>query len=200
MPYFVSKDGQTFGPHEPGEIAAFLSLGAFSAEDFCWQEGWTEWRPLSILSESKPAPPVPDKPPAGFTGRSESPPPSNGAIPSDIEIIGTLKLPDDRTVTCRVEGEIHCPSTVTIPQGLKVKAKIRAESAVIFGTVEGDLHVSGRAVLKDSSTLIGDIHASRVLIEEGAVFRGKSHVNSRKSSGKSAKGPAAKNDGAKAAE
>ena len=191
MPYFVSKDGQTFGPHELAELEAFLESGAFGTGDFCWQEGWAEWRPLSTLPLEKTVPADAEK---------DQPSISHGEIPSDIEIVGTLKLPGDRTVTCRVEGEIHSPSTVTIPQGLKVKAKIRAESAVIFGTVEGDLHVSGRAVLKDSSTLLGDIHASRVLIEEGAVFRGKSHVNSRKSAGKAAKAPAAKNEGAKAAE
>jgi cytoskeletal protein CcmA (bactofilin family) len=188
MPYFVSKDGQTFGPHEIAELEAFLESGAFRTEDFCWQEGWAEWRPLSTLPIGKPAP-------AG--AEQDRPPISQGEIPSDIEIVGTLKLPGDRTVTCRVEGEIHSPSTVTIPQGLTVKAKIRAESAVIHGTVEGDLHVSGRAVLKDSSTLIGDIHASRVLIEDGAVFRGKSHVNSHKSAGKKAKTPAAKSGGTK---
>lgn len=190
MPYFVSKDGQTFGPHEITELEAFLESGAFRPEDFCWQEGWAEWRPLSSLTIHKSVPAGADK---------DHAPISHGEIPSDIEIVGTLKLPGDRTVTCRVEGEIHSPSTVTIPRGLKIKAKIRAESAVIHGTVEGDLHVSGRAVLKDSSTLIGDIHASRVLIEEGAVFRGKSHVNSGKSAGKAAKAPAAKSDGTKAA-
>jgi cytoskeletal protein CcmA (bactofilin family) len=108
---------------------------------------------------------------------SPPPPQSNGPIPGDIEIIGTLKLPDERAVTCRVEGEIHSPSTVIIPRGVQVKACIKAESAVIFGTVEGDVQVTGRAVLKSSSTLHGDIRAARVLVDEGATFNGKSHVN-----------------------
>ena len=92
---------------------------------------------------------------------------------------GTLKLPGERTVTCFVDGEIHCPSTVTIAKDTKVKAHIRAESVVIFGEVDGEVHASGRAVIKSSGTLRGDIHAARVLIEEGAAFSGKSHVNSR---------------------
>ena len=108
---------------------------------------------------------------------SPPPPQNNGHIPSDIEIIGTLKLPDERTVTCRVEGEIVSPSTVIIPRENRVKASIKAESVIIFGTVEGDIHAVGRAVLKSSSTLHGNIHAARVLVEEGATFNGKSHVN-----------------------
>ena len=184
MSLFVSKNGQTFGPHEPEEIAAFVDAGQFSPEDYCWQEGWTEWRPISVVLPDRAAQPV---------GNSH-PPQNNGHIPADIEIIGTLKLPDERVVTCRVEGEIHSPSTVIIPAEHRVKARIKAESAIIFGTVEGDIHVTGRAVLKSSSTLHGDIRAARVLIEEGATFNGKSHVNAKAAepSGKTAGAPARK--------
>ncbi|MGA0094458.1 MAG: bactofilin family protein [Chthoniobacterales bacterium] len=110
-------------------------------------------------------------------------PQTSGQIPADIEVHGTLKLPGERTVTCFVEGEIHCPSTVTIAKDTRVKARIRAESVVIFGEVDGDVHTTGRAVIKSSGTLRGDIHASRVLIEEGAAFSGKSHVQSKNTTG-----------------
>ena len=184
MPLFVSKNGQTFGPHEPEEIATFVGAGQFLPEDYCWQEGWAEWRPISAV--------LPDG--AVQSVENSNPPRNNGHIPADIEIIGTLKLPDERVVTCRVDGEIHSPSTVIIPAENRVKARIKAESAVIFGTVEGDIHVTGRAVLKSSSTLHGDIRAARVLVEEGATFNGKSHVNAKaaESSGKTAGSPARK--------
>lgn len=179
MPFFIAKDGQTFGPHEPEEIAIFLGTGDFHPEDFCWQEGWPEWRPISSVLPSKPVPAAPSAV-AAAPPISPSPRPEQlGQIPEDIEILGTLKLPGDRTVTCRVEGEILCPSTVTIAREAKIKARIKAESVVIFGEVEGEIRVSGRAVLKGTSTLVGDIHASRVLVEEGATFSGKSHVKSR---------------------
>ncbi len=179
MPLFVTKDGQTFGPYEPEEIAIFLGTGDFQPEDYCWQEGWDTWRAISSVLPSKPLPAAPSV-------ATSTPPPSTppiprqkGQIPDDIEIIGTLKLPDDRTVTCRVEGEIICPSTVTIALEAKVKARIKARAVIIYGSVEGEIHAENRAVLKSSSTLVGDIHASRVLVEEGASFSGKSHVNSK---------------------
>ena len=172
MALFVTKNGQTFGPHEPEELATFLGRGVFQPEDFCWQEGWIEWRPLSAVLPDHPSPPAPQV-------LVSTPLQNNGHIPSDIEIIGTLRLPGERTVTCRVEGEIVCPSTVTIAKEVHVKARITAESVVVFGTVEGEIHASGRAVLKSSATLHGDIHAARVLIEEGATFNGKSHVDSK---------------------
>ena len=170
MPIFVTKNGQTFGPHEPAELDAFVAAGHFSKDDFCWQEGWTEWRAISSLEKSTAA---------VATTQAQA----NGHIPADIEIIGTLKLPGERTVTCRVEGEIVSPSTVIIPHDNHVKARIKAESVVIFGEVDGDIHATGRAVLKSSSVLRGDIHAARVLVEEGATFNGKSHVSAKKDQG-----------------
>jgi len=178
MALFVTKNGQTFGPHEPEEIGIFLGTGDFLPEDYCWQEGWREWRPISSVLPDRPAPAAPhavaDAPPVG----TPPPPQTTGQIPADIKVIGTLQLPDERTVTCHVDGEIVSPSTVIIPRENSVKARIKAESVVIFGRVEGDIHVTGRAVLKSSSTLHGDIHAARVLVEEGATFNGKSHVQS----------------------
>ncbi len=177
MPLFVTKNGQTFGPHEPDEIAVFLGTGDFQPEDYCWQEGWPEWR---LISSVLPPKPIPSAPSAVASAPPVTTPPlprQKGQIPDDIEIVGTLKLPDDRTVTCKVDGEIVCPSTVTIAKEARVKARIKAESVVIFGTVEGEIHATGRAVLKSSSTLHGDIHAARVLVEEGATFNGKSHVS-----------------------
>lgn len=177
MPLFIAKNGQTFGPHEPEEIAVFVATGDFLPEDFCWQDGWAEWRPISSVLPPKP---VPTSPNAVTSAPPVSTPPlprEKGRIPDDIEIIGTLKLPDDRTVGCKVEGEIVCPSTVTIARDARIKARIKAESVVIFGTVDGEIHASGRAVLKSSCTLNGDIHAARVLVEEGAAFNGKSHVS-----------------------
>jgi cytoskeletal protein CcmA (bactofilin family) len=167
MPLYLTKNGETFGPHEAEEIAGFLLHGNFESDDLCWQEGWTEWR--SIGNALAPEPAATPKP--------------KGEIPDDIVIIGTLKLPDERTVTCRVEGEIHSPATVIIAPGARIKARIKAASVVIFGTVEGDIHATGRAELKSSSTLHGDIHAARVLIEEGATFHGQSHVHSATAAG-----------------
>jgi cytoskeletal protein CcmA (bactofilin family) len=178
MALFVTKNGQTFGPHEPEEIAVFLGTEDFLPDDYCWQEGWNEWRPISSVFPDRTAPAEPAA--VATAPPVTSPlPQSNGHIPHDIEIIGTLKLPDERTVTCRVKGEIVSPATVIIPRENRVKARIKAESVVVFGTVEGDIHVTGRAVLKSSSTLHGDIHAARVLVEEGATFNGKSHVNAQ---------------------
>ena len=194
MPFFITKNGETYGPHEPDEIAVFLGSGEFLPEDFCWQEGWPEWRPISTILPDKPVRSVPSAIASAPPVTTPPPPLQQGHIPNDIEIIGTLKLPDERTVTCRVEGEIQSPSTVIIARETSVKARIHAESVIIFGRVEGEIYATDRAVLKSTSTLLGDIHAARVLVEDGATFNGKSHV-STKSAPKGKSAPAARKPG-----
>ena len=47
---------------------------------------------------------------------------------------------------------------------------MEASSIVVHGRVEGDLFGTKSVDLKGSAVLLGDIHASRVAIEEGALL------------------------------
>ena len=177
MPYFITKHGQTFGPHQPEEIAVFLNTGEFLAEDYCWQEGWDEWRAISTILSDRPAPTkLPDAVPLLITSPA---PPLGGHIPHDVEIVGILKMPDQGIVSGKIEGEIHCPATLIIAGEARVKALIQAQIVIIFGTVDGDIYATGRAVLKSSSILHGNIHAPRMVVEEGALFNGHSQVTGK---------------------
>ncbi|MGC1479278.1 MAG: polymer-forming cytoskeletal protein, partial [Chthoniobacterales bacterium] len=50
------------------------------------------------------------------------------------------------------------------------------------GTVLGNITVAEKAELKASSQVTGDLTASRIVIEEGAMFVGKSEVTPNKNS------------------
>lgn len=177
MPIFVSKNGQTFGPHEPGELAAFLRNGTFLPEDFCWKDGWTEWRPISTVLPGTT--PVTAPPPAARPASSPPPPPIGNRIPDDVEITGTLKFSAQQTFGGKMDGPIDSSAPLTLSKEARVKGKITAESLVVFGNVVGDLHVKGLVALKSTAELRGDIHAARIVMEEGAVFNGSSHVGSK---------------------
>ena len=45
------------GPYSFEEINTYIQQSSLSANDLCWQEGWSEWRPLSsILSKTVKVP------------------------------------------------------------------------------------------------------------------------------------------------
>jgi len=73
-----------------------------------------------------------------------------------------------------VEGTISLPENrLTVGPNAHVHADVDARDVVIFGSVEGNLHATGRVELRESAMVQGDIFASRLSIEENASIRGK---------------------------
>jgi cytoskeletal protein CcmA (bactofilin family) len=56
-----------------------------------------------------------------------------------------------------------------------MQADVEAGSIIVEGDVKGNLSASDRVELKASSRYEGDLHSSKLVVEEGAVFTG--HVS-----------------------
>ncbi|HHS49667.1 MAG TPA: polymer-forming cytoskeletal protein [candidate division Zixibacteria bacterium] len=90
-------------------------------------------------------------------------------IAGDIEVQGGLRV--DGTV----EGKIVATGPLTVGQeGSIVAPSVTASSATIGGSVEGDIEAPERIRLEPSARVIGNIITRVLIIEEGAVFAGKS--------------------------
>ena len=72
----------------------------------------------------------------------------------------------------RVEGEVSSSGTVKIGVGSKVIGNITASSAVIAGSVKGNIDVGGPVVVDTSAVVLGDIKSRSVQINNGAVIQG----------------------------
>ena len=73
----------------------------------------------------------------------------------------------------RIEGSIHLTKTLIIePSGI-VKAEISVCNAVISGVMVGNLSASDSVEITETGRMVGDIRAPRVIITEGAVFKGQ---------------------------
>ena len=106
---------------------------------------------------------------------------SNNILSADVEIKGTIKFQADLTIDGKVEGEITSPSaTLTIGHNAEVRSEIKTKSVVIEGRVNGNVTVEERCELRGNAQLYGDLKASRLVIEEGATFVGKSEVTPNK--------------------
>lgn len=101
---------------------------------------------------------------------------SSNVLNSDVEVIGKLNFVDNLLIDGIVEGEITSEGTLTIGQNARIKAEIRTHSVVIHGKVIGNISVSDRVELKSTAELVGDIHASSLAVEAGAIFIGRSTV------------------------
>jgi cytoskeletal protein CcmA (bactofilin family) len=119
-------------------------------------------------------------------------PPTEGtaaSIGKSVQIYGEVKGSEDLVVDGTVEGTITLSeSRLTIGPNAHVQANVSARDVVILGELTGDIQASGRVEMRAGSNLKGDIRASRLSIEENAIFSGKVDLTSAE---RAATGPTA---------
>lgn len=86
---------------------------------------------------------------------------------------GELKGAEDLYVDGEFEGTIELDghSLVVGPQG-RVRANIQAREIVIEGKVQGNLRARDRLQIRKTGSVTGDLVAARIVIEDGAYFKG----------------------------
>lgn len=116
---------------------------------------------------------------------------SKNVLANDVEIKGSIKFSHDLIIDGKIEGEVHSDGSLTVGENAFIKGEIKTRTVVIFGKVEGNITVQERCELKSNATLIGDITAGTLSIEEGATFMGQSQVGKRAESALKAASPKA---------
>ena len=97
-------------------------------------------------------------------------------LSSDVEIKGSIKFQKELLIDGKVEGEINSEGILTIGENASIRGEIKAKAVTVYGKVQGNITVAERCELKAKSTLQGDLKATRLTIEDGATFIGKSEV------------------------
>lgn len=97
-------------------------------------------------------------------------------IGKDATIEGKLSIKQSIRIDGRIKGEVEAADTVTIGGSGDIEGNIKAKNVVIGGKVSGSLVVTGKVTLEAAAELHGDLSASRLIIEEGAVFNGRSSM------------------------
>ena len=116
------------------------------------------------------APPPPVAPQPVVSDRYET---SSAAIGSSIKIVGDVSGDEDLTILGKIEGKILLPKhSVTIGQSGRVKADIQAKFVSVAGEVHGNLVAAEQIVIRKTATMLGNLTAPRVGLEDGCRFRG----------------------------
>jgi cytoskeletal protein CcmA (bactofilin family) len=116
-------------------------------------------------------------------GYSSAPEREAIAIGTSVMIAGEVFSKEDLTVNGEVEGSMDVEGhRLTIgPQGT-LKGHVKAREVVLLGTIHGNVEVTDRIELRDGSKMIGDVVATRLIIEDGAYFKGS--IDIRKAAAK----------------
>ncbi|MDP3386673.1 MAG: polymer-forming cytoskeletal protein [Eubacteriales bacterium] len=92
-------------------------------------------------------------------------------ISSKVMIEGNIKATGTIRLDCQTTGDIEGQGFIIGETG-SVKGDVKCDSIIIAGRVEGNVSAEDKIHIKASGTLIGDIEVGRVIIDEGAVFKG----------------------------
>ena len=131
--------------------------------------------------------------PAGSTAR----------VGASLQIKGEISGNEDLHVDGSIEGSIQLEERkLTVGPSGKVTADVVAREVVVFGSSKGNLRASDRIEIKKDGSVVGDLTTARLIIEDGAYFKGSIEID--KSSEKESRGsafakPATANAGAPAA-
>jgi cytoskeletal protein CcmA (bactofilin family) len=106
-----------------------------------------------------------------------------GHIGKSVVIRGELTGNEDLYLDGEIEGNINLRDHKLVigPNG-KIKASITARDVVVHGRVEGNVSASERVELKRACSLNGDVNTQRIVIEDGAFFKGAIDIKENRES------------------
>jgi cytoskeletal protein CcmA (bactofilin family) len=105
---------------------------------------------------------------------------SKNVLNSDVEIKGNLKFTGELTLEGKLEGEVQTDGVLNLGDTAVVNGNINAQSVVVRGKINGNIYAKEKIEIKAKAELFGDIRATKLVVEEGVTFVGKTEVNPNK--------------------
>ena len=72
-----------------------------------------------------------------------------------------------------VSGNVKTSKLLTVEEGAKILANVKAGEAVISGQVKGNSKINGRLELTASAQIEGDVACKELIVAGGALIHGK---------------------------
>ena len=112
--------------------------------------------------------------PGSYTPTGSS---SRSFLGKTLEIKGEITSDEVLTVEGKVKGNINISKTLTIGRDGFVEGEIKAKEVKIDGKAEGAIDASDRLEISANGNFSGTLKSGKLVIEEGAVFKGKVNVD-----------------------
>ena len=90
-----------------------------------------------------------------------------------VEIEGEIEGEEDLVIQGRIKGKIVSRRDLTVDSSGKVEASISTKNLAVSGMLVGNVTASERVEVRKEGTMVGDIKAPRVVIADGAKFKGR---------------------------
>lgn len=95
-----------------------------------------------------------------------------------LHVKGEITGNEDLHVDGSVEGLVSLEDRkLTVGASAKVTADVVAREIVVFGSVKGNLRARDRIEIKKDGSVVGDLTTARIMIEDGAYFKGSIEID-----------------------
>src|SRR5215213_10010529 len=105
----------------------------------------------------------------------------------DANFKGELSFEKGMRLQGRFEGKITTAGRLHISKEAHMQADVESAAIIVEGDVKGNLTASDRIELKQTARYEGDLRATKLTVDEGAIFSG--HVTVGPDAVKGGKGP-----------
>ena len=124
----------------------------------------------SPVEPKKEAKPVSSTPQGRFESEKSA---GSASIGKAVKIVGQIFSKEDLFVDGDLEGTVEAlEHKLTIGPNGTVHAGIKAREVVALGTIQGNVEAAERIEIRKDARLVGDIRTARIIIEDGAYFKG----------------------------
>ena len=98
---------------------------------------------------------------------------SSAVLGKSVIVKGEIHGREDLTIDGEVEGTVELQEhRLTIGPNGKVNAAVKAREVVVLGTLHGNVETRDKLEIRKEAKLVGDIRTARIMIEDGAYFKG----------------------------
>lgn len=112
------------------------------------------------------------------TPASRPSPGGSAALGKNVTVKGQIFAREDLTIDGEVEGTVECHEhRLTIGPNARVQASLKAREIIIQGSIQGNVDATDKIDIKKEAKLVGDIKTSRIVIEDGAYFKGSIDIS-----------------------
>jgi cytoskeletal protein CcmA (bactofilin family) len=105
-------------------------------------------------------------------------PGGSARLGASLHVKGEISGNEDLHVDGSVEGLIQLEERkLTVGASAKVTADVVAREVVVYGSVKGNLRARDRIEIKKDGSVVGDLTTARIMIEDGAYFKGSIEID-----------------------
>jgi cytoskeletal protein CcmA (bactofilin family) len=101
-------------------------------------------------------------------------------IAANTTIEGTLSGSEPVVIEGSVRGNVNLGADLMVGTKARVEATVHARNVRIEGSITGDISADERVELIASASVDGNIKAPKIVVAEGARFRGNVDMGSRR--------------------